>query len=111
MFVIVSKYLVPSRFAGITLFPFILLRSQRDKENPVTVNHERIHLRQQLELLLIFFYLWYVLEFVIRLAFTRNRFAAYRSISFEREAYGNEYDPTYLERRKMWAFLKFFKSE
>ncbi|MEX0995648.1 MAG: hypothetical protein WDZ45_01210 [Flavobacteriaceae bacterium] len=75
------------------------------------MNHERIHLRQQLELLILPFYLWYGLEFLLRLLYFRNRYKAYRNISFEREAYSNEADLYYLKRRKFWAFIGYLKKE
>jgi len=51
--IIISKYLVPKGFIGLTLFPFIFLRTKNLKENPTLIHHEKIHLRQQLELLII----------------------------------------------------------
>ena len=71
------------------------------------LNHERIHLRQQAELLVVFFYVWYGLEYLIRLIQYRNRHEAYKNISFEREAYANEKDLDYLKRRSFWEFLKY----
>ena len=47
------------------------------------------HTAQMKEMLYIFFYLWYVVEWIIRLFMKGN---AYRNISFEREAYSNEDD-------------------
>ncbi|WP_338152382.1 hypothetical protein [Psychroserpens jangbogonensis] len=73
------------------------------------VNHEKIHLRQQLELLIIVFYLWYSIEFLIRLLVYGNWKKAYKNISFEREAYVNEKDPNYLKLRPLWNFINFIK--
>src|SRR5690606_38966403 len=96
MIVIVSKYLIREGYTAMALFPFIILRKKEYKENAVLLNHEKIHLRQQAELLILPFYLWYLIEFIIRLAYYRNHKEAYRSISFEREAYNNETNPNYL---------------
>lgn len=71
------------------------------------MNHERIHLRQQLELLVIFFYIWYAIEFFVRYLDCRDGMLAYRNISFEREAYRREYDLNYLKSRPLWAFRKY----
>ena len=49
------------------------------------INHERIHTEQQKELLFILFCLFYVLEWLFRLAQYRNWNDAYMCISFERE--------------------------
>ncbi len=57
MFLIVTKYLIPKGYRGLAVFPFVFVKYSVDKENPLFVNHERIHLRQQLELLVIPFLL------------------------------------------------------
>ena len=49
---------------GMALFPFILVR--RPNPSLTLLNHERIHLRQQAELGVLPFYVWYVLEYLIR---------------------------------------------
>lgn len=104
MIVIQSKYLVPKGYSAWAVFPFIMAR---DEPGPVLLHHERIHLRQQLEMLLLPFFVWYVVEFLVRWLQGRNGVAAYRSISFEREAYAFESHPGYLKERKFWAFLEF----
>ncbi|MBP7342210.1 MAG: hypothetical protein PHG54_07520 [Smithellaceae bacterium] len=52
----------------------------------------------------IFFYLWYLVEWLIRLF---GRDSAYRRISFEREAYLHEQDGSYLQRRKPYEWVKY----
>ncbi len=90
-----------------TLFPFVFLTNAADKTDVVFVNHERIHLRQQLELLIVFFYLWYGIEYCCRLLQLKDRKKAYYAICFEREAYQNEKDLDYLKGRPFWKFLKY----
>lgn len=106
MIVLVSKYLTPKGFRGLTFFPFVFLRNEKDKQNEVLLNHERIHIRQQLELLVFPFFVWYGIEFLLRLFQYRNVNRAYRNISFEREAYANEKDLHYLKQRSFmfWFF-------
>ena len=72
-----------------------------------TVNHEAIHTKQIYELLVIFFYLWYVVEWLIRLVCTLSWKKAYRNIGFEQEAKANGSDPDYIENRKHFAWLKY----
>ena len=108
MFVIVSRYLIPKGFRGITLFPFIVVSEMDLKQNEVMINHEKIHIRQQIELLILPFFIWYGMEFLIRWFMYKDKNAAYRNISFEREAYANEKDLNYLKKRSFWSFLKFF---
>lgn len=52
------------------------------------------------------FFLWYVVEWMLRWAWCGDRMKAYRDISFEREAYRNEGRENYLEDRKMYAWTK-----
>ncbi|MEL0645673.1 hypothetical protein V6251_14870 [Olleya sp. Ti.3.14] len=105
--IIVSKYLVPKGYTGMTVFPFIFLKSKVLKQSETLVNHEKIHLKQQLELLIIPFYIWYGLEFVFRYIQHKNWYLAYKNISFEREAYCNDLNLEYLKTRRFWQFLKY----
>jgi|SRR5690606_32829252 len=109
--VIVNRFLTNLFSAGkataITIFPFVFVLNKRHKADNVLLNHERIHLAQALEMLVIPFYLWYVLEFLIRYVQLRDADAAYLRISFEREAYGNERDGGYLRKRKFWTFIRY----
>ncbi len=108
MILIVNKYLLGKGFKGISLWPFVVLRHRKDAKDPVFINHERIHLKQQQELLVLPFYLLYLSEFGLRFIKYRNVYKAYRNISFEREAYENELDLEYCKTRKLWGFRKFF---
>jgi hypothetical protein len=107
MILLVFKYLTPRGFRGLTFFPFVFILNKRDKLNKVFINHEKIHLRQQLELLILPFYVWYLAEYLFRLVQFKDRKKAYYNISFEREAYANEKDLRYLKGRSFWKFLKF----
>lgn len=107
MIVLVRPQLLRKNFDGITFWPFIIIRHKHLIENIIFINHERIHLRQQLELLIVFFYLWYGIEFILRWMSSGNRRWAYRNISFEKEAYLYEHDIGYLGKRRFWNFLKF----
>ena len=107
MIVLVIKYLIPKGFRGLTVYPFIFLFNKKDKINPKLLNHERIHIRQQLEMLVLPFFVWYGIEFFVGLIRFRNRREAYLNISFEKEAYQNEKDLNYLKQRFFWNFLKY----
>jgi len=108
MILIVFKYLTHRGFRGLTFFPFVFLMNKEDVLDKVFVNHEKIHLRQQLELLVLLFYVWYVMEFLIRWIITKDKNVAYRNISFEKEAYTKEKDLNYLKSRSFWKFLNYF---
>ncbi|NRD19432.1 hypothetical protein HNV08_05185 [Winogradskyella eckloniae] len=105
--IIISKHLVPRGYLGITVFPFVFLNSKWLKHNKTLINHEKIHLKQQLELLVIPFYILYLGEFLIKLVTYRNWNMAYRNISFEREAYVNEKDLDYLKSRPFLNFINY----
>ena len=98
-------FLKPS-IAAITLCPFgIYVRDKYLTDR--LINHETIHWKQQLEMLVIPFYIWYLIEFLIR-SFKSSK-TAYRNISFEREAYDNDDNLEYLKERKLFAWLKYIK--
>ena len=67
--IINNSKLVPKGFIGITIWPFIFLRYDVKHHGIIRysrlVNHEKIHLRQQIELLIIPFYILYVLFAII----------------------------------------------
>ena len=88
---------------AITLFPFIIIKDEGDE---TLINHESIHIQQQLELLVIGFYLWYLIDYAYRLIKYRDKAQAYYNIIFEQEAYDNEEDEEYLSKRKLWGFLR-----
>jgi hypothetical protein len=85
------------------------LKKKEDKLNRFLLNHERIHIRQQLEMLVFPFFIWYFLEFFIRLILYTNWKKAYYNISFEKEAYLNDNNADYLVNRKLYDFFKFLK--
>jgi len=105
--ILISKHIVPRGFTGITLYPFIFLRSKELKKDEILVNHEKIHLQQQLELGIIFFYIIYGFEWLIKCAQYKNGYLAYRNLSFEKEAYFHESNINYLKKRKFWAFISY----
>ena len=111
MFLIVAKYLLPKGFRGLTVFPFIFMANGKDRENDVFLNHERIDIKKQLEMLILPFFIWYGIEFLIRLMQYKTQYKAYRNISFEREAYTCEVDLQYLKRRKIWSFVSYLREE
>jgi len=97
---------------GISIFPFIILREKyRDggewweKKAAETINHETIHFQQALELLIIPFYILYFLEYIIKSIIYLDVQEAYDNISFEREAYENDYNLNYLKKRKRYNWI------
>jgi polyferredoxin len=107
MFVVVLSWLFAKNFRGLAIYPFIFLREKTLKENQKVINHEKIHLRQQIEMLWVFFFIWYGIEFLVRWFQYKNTTDAYFNISFEKEAYAHEKDFEYLAKRKFWSFRKY----
>ena len=102
--IIIHNSLIPFRgYKAISLWPFLFVKTG-SKMSATDLNHEKIHGRQQLEMLIIPFYIWYVTEWLFRLFGKGN---AYRNISFEKEAYVNEKDLEYLKDRRFWNWIKF----
>lgn len=91
---------------AITLWPFIVLKEDCLRDDPYLMNHEKIHLQQQKELLVIGFYTLYVLEYFLRRLQYGSHVLAYLNISFEREAFENEGDLDYLKKRKWYSVFK-----
>ncbi|MBT8204519.1 MAG: hypothetical protein KJO20_04020 [Eudoraea sp.] len=105
--ILVFPFIFNKNYVGISLWPFILLKEIQLKEDARLINHERIHLRQQIEMLIFPFYLWYVLEWGIRFIRCGDAKKAYRNLSFEREAYQQEDNLNYLKNRAPFRFIRY----
>ena len=121
MKIIRNKFIPFPGYKAINLFGVLFVKNNA-KIDGVTLNHESIHSRQFVELMVLFavatvfirwwlpvfapfaFYVWYIIEWLIRLLKKGN---AYRNISFEREAYANQGDFSYLKGRGWFNFLKY----
>ena len=116
---VIRSSIIPFKgFAAINIFGVVFVRKEiRPQHNislrnwDIMLNHELIHTAQMKELLYIPFYLWYVLEWLIRFVMYMNARKAYRNISFEREAYDMQNNFHYIigKERKPYAFLKYIK--
>lgn len=104
MQVIRNRFIPVKGFRAMALYPFLFVRNDVVLYDR-TVNHEMIHFEQQKEMFLIGFYIWYVLEWLVKLPVYGKK--AYRNISFEREAYGNENDKNYPAERKKFNWVKY----
>ncbi|MCC8155362.1 MAG: hypothetical protein LIP01_14990 [Tannerellaceae bacterium] len=104
---IVRNSLTPFKgFKAINLFGVLFVRKECTISK-VDLNHEMIHTVQIKALFYLFFYLWYVVEWLIRLCMPGN---AYDNISFEKEAYENEKCLSFLQERKSFNFLKYLRN-
>lgn len=107
--IIIRNNIIPFKgYKAINLFGLLFVRKDAVLES-VDINHEKIHSEQMKEMLYVFFYLWYVIEWLVRLIQYRDAHTAYRNISFEREAYMNQSNLGYLEGRGRYAWMKYLK--
>lgn len=104
---VVRNGIIPFKgYIALTLWPFIFVRKDM-RVDDATMRHEEIHGRQQKELLIVLFLLWYGIEWLARLVIYGKAHKAYKMISFEQEAYLNEYDKDYLKKRRLFAWTKY----
>lgn len=104
---IFSKYFFFSTFNALAIWPFIILKDKKLMDDGVLMNHEKIHLRQQVEMLWLPFFIFYLVEFLLKLIIYKKPKLAYFNLSFEREAYQNEQNLNYLRNRKFWTVMKY----
>lgn len=120
-----NKWIPFKRFFAMCLFGIIYIRdfNKDRKVHKSTLNHEGIHLCQiedfvpnkngkKWKTILggCIFYILYFIEWLIKLVisgFTLGKVKAYRSVSFEQEAYNNQYYYTYQKNRKRFAWFKY----
>jgi len=105
--ILVFKHVFYKNYVGLSFWPFIILKNSSLKKDATLLNHEKIHLRQQRELLIVPFYFFYLLEGIIRYLMYFDAYKAYQNISFEREAYDNETNLYYLQERRTFGFIKY----
>ena len=117
MIVIHNQWLPFHGFAALNLFGVLVVRRGAKIDDEV-MRHELIHTRQMRELLYLPFYLWYIIEWLLRFSWklvtlpvtpkSKRRHHlrdAYTQMLFEREAYQHANDKDYLTRRKHYAWL------
>lgn len=132
MATVIYNNIIPFKgYKVIAILPFIFARKSAKWLKDYVLNHETIHLRQQLEvliasavilaaLILIFGWSWwwmltslfvyyagYGIDYAIRYVAYGSPHEAYRNIAVEQEAYLNERDMTYLNQRKPFVWVKY----
>ena len=122
MKVVYNKWIPFSGFFAINLFGTMFVREEyKDvKISERTYTHEETHSEQMLDFVWgiskfqilggIIFYLLYFIEWLFKLiisGFTCGKIKAYKSISFEQEAYNNELISDYPVIRKRFAWMQY----
>ncbi|MCM1079094.1 MAG: hypothetical protein NC344_05635 [Bacteroidales bacterium] len=106
MIIIRNKIIPVKGFKCINLFGVLFVRKEYGMMLKADLNHEAIHTAQMRELLYVPFYVLYLIEWICRL-FLKGY--AYRNISFEQEAYDNQFNFNYLNRRKYYSWIKYLR--
>ena len=107
MKIIKTKWFPFGGYSTINLFG--ILFTKEDNLSQTSLNHEAIHTAQMKEMLYIFFYIWYGIEYVLIRLFHKKQNDAYHDVSFEEEAYLNDHSEYYLACRKHYAWIKYVK--
>ena len=110
MKVIYTSHFPPGDFHGINLFGIVFVQRRWGKMGVEELNHELIHTLQQWEMGFVLFYVWYGVEWLVRLVMYRfDAERAYYNIGFEREAYAHERDFSYRRRRRLYAWWGYLR--
>lgn len=91
-------------FSAINLFGIVFVRKEYRLTQEL-YNHEAIHFAQMKELLFVFFYVLYFIEWFVKLFIYGKK--SYYHISFEKEAYLNDRKTGYLTNRKAYSFIPY----
>ena len=67
MHIIRNSYIPFRGFTAMNLLGVLFVRREAAELTPETLNHEKIHSAQMREMLYIPFYIWYLLEWLLRL--------------------------------------------
>lgn len=96
-------------FTALTICPYVFVRSdEKQRFTKKVERHETTHALQQIEMLWILFAVLYGMEWLLKLPFCKfNTDRAYRSISFEQEAYEHQDEFGYNHVRRHYAFARY----
>ena len=108
MIIIKNKIIPFGNYKAMNLFGIIFTKSSLSE---IELNHEKIHTKQMLELLIIGFYLWYIIEYLLIRIFGNkdSQTDRYHEVSFEEEAHNNDTNLNYLKNRKPFNWIKYIK--
>ena len=122
--IICNKWIPIKGFSATTVFGTIFRREELCGRpiSQTTQNHEGIHVCQSEDFIpnkkdnefiwfinWVIFYLLYIIEWIFKVICNIFywKIRAYRSISFEQEAYSNQTNLGYQEIRKRWAWTRY----
>lgn len=111
--IIISPFLVKicSKIFGFscgafTVFPFIFVRDRKILNNREYINHERIHIYQYMETLVVGLVVIALCEYIYARIFLKMKsLDAYYFMSHEQEAHQNDTDMEYIKQRKCFSLF------
>ena len=95
-------------YTGLSFFVFIWITRQPHDQTQL-VRHEKIHFWQQVEMLFIFHWLFYVFFYLLGRMNGQCHYIAYRYNPFELEAFSNDPDEHYLKKRRPFAWVGYVR--
>ncbi|MEI6022314.1 MAG: hypothetical protein WCQ32_00510 [bacterium] len=96
---------------AITFWPLLIVRPST-KDNAELIRHETIHIRQQIELLVIGAHLLYLVEYCYARYIKKfDKRQAYYYTAIEQEAHRNAMKEDYLKTRKPYAVLYYIRNK
>lgn len=96
---------------AITFYPCIFVRPDT-RYHEELIRHETIHIRQQLELLIVGAWLLFLFEYLYALKIKKfDARQAYYYTTFEQEAHRNAMNPHYLCKRQPYAWVRYLKDK
>ena len=116
----VNKWIPFKGYSVINIFGVLYTKGNL-KIRERTLRHEYIHTLQMREMWYVLFYIWYWIEWLLRVVIYGVRFIgryfrdtnrkvnlhlAYRKISFEKEAFNNQDSISYSINRKKFSWVK-----
>lgn len=130
MIIVRNKFIPFEGYETINLFGILFTRGDIDATE---YNHEAIHMEQIIECMILaaliilaiclifklsllwmllsipMYYIQYGLEYICIRLFHDKQKDAYHDVSFEEEAYANDFDLDYLKHRVPFAWIKYIK--
>lgn len=106
MKIVRNRFIPFNGFKAMTILNIIFVREGFEL-NERDLAHESIHWEQEKEMLIVFFYLWYVVEWLLKSFVWLDFKKAYKEVSFEKEAYENEGVEGYVSERKRYSWFKY----
>ena len=97
------SYFFGEDLVALTLFPWIFTKYEKINEN--IVNHEKIHIEQYKETLIIGFPIIMIINYILNLIYYFDLNIAYKNTLFEKEAYENMNNYQYLKYRRRYSWL------